>query len=86
MGAIIVQEGAPVAFFSRKLSSAQRNYTTMEKEMLSVVECLKEFHSMLYGCQGLTIWTDHKNNTFTKFNLRPSPTLENRVRSLQSNL
>ena len=31
MGAVIVQQHQHVAYFSRKLNAAQRNYTTIEK-------------------------------------------------------
>eukprot|EP00978_Attheya_sp_CCMP212_P025611 scaffold82652_cov55-Attheya_sp.AAC.1 len=62
MGAVIKQNGRPVAYFSRKLRDAQLNYTTIEKETLSILECLREFHSMLYGTC-ITIYTDHKNMT-----------------------
>ena len=57
LGAIIVQDERPVAFYSRKLNAAQRNYTTMKKKLLSVVETLKEFRTMLFGCHELHVWT-----------------------------
>ncbi len=46
LGACIIQEGRPIAYFLQKLTKSQQNYTTMEKEMLSIDATLEEFQSM----------------------------------------
>jgi hypothetical protein len=49
------------------MNSAQQNYTATEKELLSIVETLKEFRNILLG-HNLIVHTDHKNLTFKNFN------------------
>jgi hypothetical protein len=62
LGAMLKQNGHPVAFFSCKLMGDQRNYTTIQKELLSVIETLTTFCSILLGFR-IHIWTDHANLT-----------------------
>jgi hypothetical protein len=59
LGAVITQDGKPIASFSRKLSKAQQKYSITELELLPIVECLKEFKGMLWG-QKLRVYTGHK--------------------------
>jgi hypothetical protein len=65
LGAVIMQEGKPLAFYSRRLSSAQTRYTTGEQELLSIVETLKEFRNILLGQQNI-VHTDHLNILYGK--------------------
>ena len=41
IGGVIGQNGKPISFFPRKLTPAEINYTTTERELLSIVETLK---------------------------------------------
>ena len=48
----------PVAFASRSLNAAERNYSISELETLAVVWAISHFHAYLYG-QQVTVMTDH---------------------------
>ena len=67
IGVVIFQKVKPVAFYSRKMNSAQNNYNRTEKELLSVVASLKEFRNILLAHQ-ITVYTDHKKLTYTFLN------------------
>ena len=67
LGAVISQGNKPIAFYSRKLNPAQTRYTTTERELLSIVETLKEFRNILLGHQ-IVVYTDHKNLMCKNFN------------------
>lgn len=67
LGAVISQDNRPIAFYSRKLKPEQTRYTTTERELLSIVETLKEFRNILLGHK-VVVHTDHKNLTCKNFN------------------
>jgi hypothetical protein len=67
LGAVIMQDKKHIAFYSRKLNTAQKQYTTTERhrELLSAIETCKEYKNILLGYhQPIIVFTDHKNNTF----------------------
>ena len=49
----------PLAFFSRKLSSAERNYSRFGRELLAIYSTIKHFLYFLKG-RPFTVLTDHK--------------------------
>ena len=69
LGAVISQDNQPIAFYSCKLKPEQTRYTTTERELLSIVETLKEFRNILLGHQ-VIVHTDHKNLTCKNFNTK----------------
>ena len=63
IGAVLMQEHEgklfPICYASRKLSDAERNYSTIKKECLAVVWGIKRFHMYLYGVR-FVLQTDHE--------------------------
>jgi hypothetical protein len=49
LGAIIKQANKTLAFYSCKLTAAQLKYSTIKKELLSILKVLEGYHSMLWG-------------------------------------
>ena len=51
-----------VAYISKSLNEAERNYEIHNKEMLAIIRCLEVWRHFLEGAKGqFKIWTDHKN-------------------------
>ena len=42
-------ERRPIAFYSRSFTTAEKNYSTIEKEALAIVACIQAFHYYLHG-------------------------------------
>lgn len=69
-GAVLVQEGKPIAYHASKFTSAEMNYTTYEQELLAVIKALKQWRCYLEGAKALTVHTDHSPLTaFSKTEL-----------------
>jgi len=52
----------PVAYISKSLNEAERNYEIHNKEMLAIIRCLEAWRYFLEGAKGqFKIWTNHKN-------------------------
>lgn len=63
LGAVLEQnfdgKWHPIAFESRKLSPAEKNYPTHEQELLAIVHALRTWRIFLEGSGRFDVWTDH---------------------------
>lgn len=66
-GAVLLQEGRPVAYTSSKFIPAEVNYTTTEQEMLGCVRALFEWRCYLEGASHpVQLCTDHNPLIYLK--------------------
>ena len=72
-GAVLLQDGRPIAFTSKKFIPAERNYITSDQELLGVIHALKEWRCYLEGPE-MVLVTDHHPLT----HLQTQPTLSRR--------
>ena len=66
IGACLIQRKEsefPIGYFARKFNSVQSKYAVTEKELLSIVEGLKYFRTIIYGHR-VTAHSDHRNLTY----------------------
>ena len=71
LGAVLSQKQngiwRPIAFRSQSLNPAERNYEIYNKEMLAIVEAIKDQHQYLLGArQTFEVWSDYANLTYFK--------------------
>ena len=59
IGAVLQQSGHPICYASRTLNNHERNYSTIEKELLAIVWSTNYFRPYLYG-KKFDILTDHQ--------------------------
>ncbi|XP_014667284.1 PREDICTED: uncharacterized protein K02A2.6-like [Priapulus caudatus] len=59
LGAVVLQEGRPVAYASKSLTTTEVGYAQIEKELYAILFGCKRFHQYVYGKQTV-VETDHK--------------------------
>ena len=59
LGAVILQEGKPIAYASRALTPTQERYAQIEKETLAIVYGAQKFHQYIFG-KSVEVQSDHK--------------------------
>ena len=59
LGACLFQQGKPIAYASRSLTSSESNYAQIEKELLAIVFACEKFHQFIYGFP-TKVHSDHK--------------------------
>ena len=71
-GGVLMQKDSngdlhPCAYHSTTFSPAERNYDIYDRELLAVIQALKEWHHYLTGTEHpVTIITDHRNLGYFK--------------------
>ena len=59
LGAVLIQNGKPIAFASKSLSETEQRYANIERELLAIVFGCERFHTYVYG-KPFIVESDHK--------------------------
>ncbi|XP_018497479.1 uncharacterized protein LOC100909341, partial [Galendromus occidentalis] len=60
VGAVIMQDGKPVAYASKSLTDPQTRWAQIERELLAIVFGCQRFHYYVYGRSDVLVETDHR--------------------------
>ncbi|MCO5604546.1 hypothetical protein L7F22_058713 [Adiantum nelumboides] len=60
IGAVLLQDGRPIVFESKKLDTAQQNYSVYERKLYAIIHALMKWRHYLYGAQ-FEIVFDHES-------------------------
>ena len=63
LGTVISHTNKPIVFFSRRLSTLQCYYTTNKKELLLIVEYIKQSRRIIFGYK-INVFSDHKRMVY----------------------
>ena len=72
IGGVLMQEGHPIAYESRKLNDTERRYTVQEKEMTAIVHCLRVWRHYLLGAP-FVVMTDNVATSYFQTQKKLSP-------------
>jgi uncharacterized protein (DUF2249 family) len=82
LGAVLQQDGKPIAYASRTCTVAEQNYQATEQEALAVIWAVRHFKHYIYGRE-IEILTDHKPLHDLKSNRHPDEPLGRLMLKLQ---
>ena len=79
VGAVLLQKGEddqlhPLAFESKKLSAAERNYPAQERELLAILHALRTWRCFIDG-RHYTVFSDHHPLKYFRSKTKPTPRL-----------
>jgi hypothetical protein len=71
----------PIAFFSSKLTPAEKKYSAYDRELLAIYKAILHFQHFLEG-RPFIAWTDHKPLTYYAFRKKPEKYTPRQARQL----
>ena len=82
VGAVLLQQDdkssawLPIAYESKKLSSAEQKFPAQERELIAIIHALRTWRCFIDGCVGgYTVFCDHKPLVYFASQLKPTPRL-----------